>query len=394
MSDEFELLVIGGGPAGLSAARSYREAGGRGAVAIVADEKRMPYNRPPLTKELLRGEMDEDELPLEDESWLAEAEVALVGGRAVSLDALGRRVALSGGRELSYSSCVLTTGSEPKRLPVPGSDDPGVRVLRSLDDFRELERRLWPPAEVVVIGSGFIGCEIAASLRRRCHEVTLFSDEAAPNCRRLGIEAGEELARWLEEEQVELRLGVGVDRIERQNGLLEIIAGSRRARARVVVMAAGVAPRSELVAGADGDGDGVELVDGAVCVDAAMHTALEGVLAAGDVCLAENRTAGRRLHVEHWGDALGQGTIAGRTAAGVQAGWDEVPGFWSTIGTRTLKYAAWGDGYDHVSFEPGADGAFTAWYGREGTIVGVLTHDDDDSYERGRDLIAQGAPCP
>jgi 3-phenylpropionate/trans-cinnamate dioxygenase ferredoxin reductase component len=387
MSDEFELLVIGGGPAGLSAARAYREAGGQGAVAIVADEKRMPYNRPPLSKELLRGEMGEDELPLEDESWLGEHEVLLVGGRAVGLDAPARRVGLSGGRELSYASCVLTTGAEPKRLPVPGADDPGVRVVRSLDDFRELEHRLHPPAETVVIGSGFIGCEIAASLRRRCNDVTLFSDEPAPNCRRLGTEVGEVLARWLAEERVTLHLGAGVDSIERADGRLEVIAGSKRATARVVVMAAGVAPRGELL-----KGTGAELSDGAVCVDSGMRSTLDGVLAAGDVCLAENRAAGRRLRVEHWGDALGQGRIAGQTAAGLQASWDEVPGFWSTIGNRTLKYAAWGDGYDEVSFRPGPDGAFTAWYGREGRVVGVLAHDDDDSYERGRGLIADGAP--
>jgi NADPH-dependent 2,4-dienoyl-CoA reductase/sulfur reductase-like enzyme len=122
-----------------------------------------------------------------------------------------------------------------------------------------------------------------------------------------------------------------------------------------------------------------------------MRSTVDGVLAAGDVCLAENRAAGRRLHVEHWGDALGQGRIAGQTVAGLQASWDEVPGFWSTIGNRTLKYAAWGDGYDEVSFRSGPDGAFTAWYGREGRVVGVLAHEDDDSYERGRELIAEGA---
>ncbi|MFZ0041718.1 MAG: FAD-dependent oxidoreductase [Solirubrobacteraceae bacterium] len=387
MSEEFELLVVGGGPAALSTARSYRDAGGRGAVAIVADEKRMPYNRPPLTKELLRGEMAEDELPIEDESWLSENAVSLIGGRAVALELGQRRVTLSGGRELSYSSCVLATGAEPKRLPVPGADDPAVRVMRSLDDFRELEHRLHPPCEAVVIGSGFIGCEIAASLRRRGHDVTLFSDEPAPNCRRLGTEVGRELERWLREEQVTLHLGVEVDSIERRDGSLEVAAGAQRATARVIVMAAGVAPRSELVAGSD-----VALREGAVCVDASMRTAHDGLLAAGDVCFAQNLAAGRHLRVEHWGDALGQGAIAGKTAAGQDAGWEEVPGFWSTIGTRTLKYAAWGDGHDDVSFDRGADGAFTAWYGREGRIVGVLAHDDDDAYERGRDLIAEGAP--
>jgi 3-phenylpropionate/trans-cinnamate dioxygenase ferredoxin reductase component len=156
-----------------------------------------------------------------------------------------------------------------------------------------------------------------------------------------------------------------------------------------VVMAAGVAPRSELAAHM-----GLELQGGAIPVSAAMRTTHDGLLAAGDVCRAENLAAGRPLRVEHWGDALGQGRIAGQTAAGMDAGWNDVPGFWSTIGTRTLKYAAWGDGYDDTRLHSANDGAFVAWYGREGRVAGVLTHERDDDYERGRDLIAQGAPWP
>ena len=154
-------------------------------------------------------------------------------------------------------------------------------------------------------------------------------------------------------------------------------------------MATGVAPRSELAAQA-----GLELDDGAIPVSAAMRTARDGLLAAGDVCLADNLAAGRALRVEHWGDALGQGAIAGQTAAGVDAGWDEVPGFWSTIGSRTLKYAAWGDGFDASRLHRDGDGAFVAWYGRQGRIAGVLTHERDEDYDRGRELIAQGAPWP
>ena len=157
-----------------------------------------------------------------------------------------------------------------------------------------------------------------------------------------------------------------------------MIAGERRIEADVIVMAAGVSPRSELAAQA-----GVEVDDGAVVVDASMRTGRDGLLAAGDVCRRINLTAGRALRVEHWGDALTQGEIAGATAAGADVGWDSVPGFWSTIGVRTLKYAAWGDGYDQVRLERDHDGAFTAWYGADGRIVGVLTHAADDDYEHG-----------
>ncbi len=387
MSGPYELLVVGGGPAGLSAVRGYRAAGGVGAVAIVGDEPRMPYRRPPLTKELMRDEITEDELPLEDEEWLARERVALITGRAVALDAEAHQVRLSGGRTLGYGRCVLATGGEPKRLPVPGSDDPAVRVMRNLDDLRELRLRLRGGVPVIVIGSGFIGCEIAASLCRRGHPVTLVSDELRPNARRLGEAAGERIAGWLTEEGVELALGTGVDAVERRGRRLHLTAGAASLSAPLVVMAVGIAPRSELVA----EAVDLDAESGAVPVDSGMRTALPDVLAAGDVCLAYNQAAGRALRVEHWGDALGQGEVAGRTAAGGTPAWSDVPGFWSMIGGRTLKYAAWGDGHDACRVDAGAGEEFAVWYGQEDRVVGVLAFGRDDAYERGRQLIAEGA---
>ena len=270
MIGEFELLVVGGGAAGLAATRGYRAAGGEGAVGLVSDEHRVPYNRPPLTKEFLRGESEEDELPIEEEGWLAEHCVSLVSGRAVTLDPDERSVVLSGGRELRYRKCVLATGAEPTRLPVAGADDPAVRVIRTLDHVRELTWRLRGGDPVVVIGSGFIGCEIAASLRRRGHSVTLVSDEEQPNFARLDVEPAERIHRWLDEEGVISHLGTPVDEIIRRSGSLEIVAGDVRAVAKIVVMAAGVAPRSELAGAA-----GLELRDGALPANSAMRTAKE-----------------------------------------------------------------------------------------------------------------------
>jgi 3-phenylpropionate/trans-cinnamate dioxygenase ferredoxin reductase component len=387
VSEAYALLIVGGGPAGIAGARGYRDAGGSGRVAIVSDEQRMPYERPPLTKELLRGESCESALPLESETWLDEQAIDLIGGRVVALDPDARGVVLSGGRELAYAHCLLATGAEPTRLPVPGADHPRVRVVRTLDHLRDLVVRIGESAYVVVIGSGFIGCEIASSLRIRGHPVALVSDEPAPNVARLGEKAGAVLREWLADDGVELHLGTAVERITPLAGGASVVAGGQPIAGEVVVMAAGVSPRAELAVQA-----GLNLDDGAIPVDAAMRTGREGLLAAGDVCKAHNLSAGRSLRVEHWGDALGQGEIAGRTAAGAQTGWDEVPGFWSTIGQRTLKYAAWGDGYDASRFEPHADGGFTAWYGRRGRLVGVLTYEADRDYERGGSEIAQGVP--
>jgi 3-phenylpropionate/trans-cinnamate dioxygenase ferredoxin reductase subunit len=389
VSVPYSLLIIGGGPAGLSAARAYRDADGDGTVAIVTDEGRMPYQRPPLTKELLRGESAEGDLPLEDEGWLDEQRVDLIAGRAVALDAARRRVSLSGGRELEYVACLLATGAEPTRLPVSGGDRPWVHVVRTVEHVQRLTARLGRDARAVVIGSGFIGCEIASSLRARGHEVDLVSDEPLPNSVRLGEPQAQILRDWLTEDGVRAHLGQAVESIERTDGAVAVSTGVERLVGDLVVMATGVAPRSELAGQA-----GLELDAGAIPVSAAMRTARDGLLAAGDVCRADNLAAGRALRVEHWGDALGQGAIAGQTAAGVDAGWDEVPGFWSTIGTRVLKYAAWGDGFDATRMHREDGGAFVAWYGREGVIAGVLTHERDEDYDRGRELIAEGAPWP
>jgi NADPH-dependent 2,4-dienoyl-CoA reductase/sulfur reductase-like enzyme len=225
----------------------------------------------------------------------------------------------------------------------------------------------------------------------RGHAVTLLSDEPAPNCRRLGDEAATRIATWLRDDGVTLHFGDAVEAIEHHDGELVVSTGAARARAGVVVMASGVSPCVELAVVA-----GVPTREGAVPVDASMRTAVDGILAAGDVCWAHNLAAGRPLRVEHWGDALAQGeiagrTAAGRTAAGRDAAWREVPGFWSTIGTRTLKHAAWGDGYDDARFVAHGDG-FTVCYGQAGALVGVLTHGADGNYDRGREAIAQGAP--
>jgi NADPH-dependent 2,4-dienoyl-CoA reductase/sulfur reductase-like enzyme len=388
MSESFDLVAIGGGPAALSTIRAYRDAGATGTVAMVTDESRVPYQRPALTKELLRGEIDEAETALEDEFWFWQEGISLISGRAMRLDPDAAEIILAGGRALRYGQCVIATGSEPMRLPVPGADDPAVRVLRSLDDLHQLNGHLDPGDAVVVVGSGFIGCEIAASLRLRGHPVSLVSDEPAPNQRRLGQHAAWAIETWLRDCGVVVTLGGSVSAIERRDGEVHVVTDRGRLAAPVVVLATGVAPRSELLTGLGFVTDG-----GRIAVDGSMRTPIPGLFAAGDVALAHNQAAGRPLAVEHWGDALGQGQVAGTVAAGRSAVWSEVPGFWSTIGDHTLKYAAWGDGYDDARVERSSlDDAFTVWYGRESTIVGVLTHNADENYERGRELIEQGAP--
>jgi len=376
------LVVVGGGPAGLSTARAYRDAGGRAALTLLSAEEHPPYQRPPLTKEFLRGEQQRADLWLEDEQWYVDNGVDLrLGTRAEGLD-LHRGVVRAGSREHPFDACVLATGSRPKRPPFPGGDDPGLLTMRTLDDSERLRASAGPQDAVVVIGAGFIGCEAAASLAMRGAAVTLVAPESVPLEPRLGQRAGARLAGWLEEAGVALRLEAQVESISRVGPWEVALAGGERLRAAAVVAATGVAPRMELPRAA-----GLHEEQGAVAVDARMRCGDERVLAVGDVAAAQHASAGRRLRVEHWGDALVHGEVAGRTLAGEDAAWREPPGFWSTIGERTIKHAAWGDGHDEAIVEVDEPDRLVVRYRRGGAEVGVLAHNDDEAYEGSRDAL-------
>ena len=381
------LVIVGGGAAGLSAARGYRDAGGDGEIVMLAGEPRPPYRRPPLTKEYLRGELGAAELPLEVPEWFSQSRVRLETGTwALELDPGARTVTTEEQGELSYDRCVLATGARPKRPGLPGADDPEVHTVRRVEDSDRL-RQIEPGERVAVVGSGFIGCEAAASLAMRGAEVELVTDEHQPQAARLGDEVGARIAAWLRDDGVTLRLGRPVAEIE-PGGRALSLEGGHRIEASAVVLALGVEPNVEL-----GQRAGLELDDGRLACDASGRTSVDGVLAAGDTARLDNPTAGHRITVEHWGEALAQGEVAGRTAAGAEARWDAVPGFWSTIGRRTIKQAAWGDGHEEIRLDEG-DGGWTAWYERDGRCVGVLAHERDEDYERGSDAVAAGAGPP
>ena len=381
------LVIVGGGPAALEAARAYREAGADGEVVLVSADEHLPYNRPPLSKDFLRGESEEDALPLEDAGFYRHNDIEVrLATRAQALDTGRRVVTLSDELTLSYGWCILATGASPKPLPIPGIAGTGVRYLRSRHQARDLRAAAAAARSAVVIGSGFIGCEAAASLVRRGLAVTLVSMEDGPQAARLGDAASQVLRAWLEDDGVSLRLGVEVEAIEAGRVRL---AGEASVEGDLLLVAGGVEPEAGIAAEA-----GLAVESGRVQVDAHMRSSVARVLAAGDVAFAFNAAAGRHLAVEHWGEALAMGRVAGQTAAGAGASWAEVPGFWSTIGDRTLKYAAWGDGFDDAGLIEHDGGAFTVWYSQEGMTVGVLTHDADHDYESGRRLIEQRQPPP
>jgi 3-phenylpropionate/trans-cinnamate dioxygenase ferredoxin reductase subunit len=381
------IVIVGGGPAALATARAYREAQGDGTVTILTPELTVPYQRPPLSKHFLRGEMDDDELPIESPDWYVKNKIDVrIGAEAETLDPASRTITLGTGETLRFDDCVIATGAEPAPLPIPGATEEWVLLLRSVATARVLRYRAETVKTAIVIGSGFIGCEAAASLAMRGLQVTLVTDEPRPQHQRLGDEAGARIQGWLEELGVELVLDAAVERISEHT---VHVPDREPLTAELILMASGVKPSAGLAENA-----GLKTQDGRIVVDASMRTSTEHIYAAGDVALAFNAKADRPLAVEHWGEALNMGEVAGRTLAGQQAQWDVAPGFWSTIGEHTLKYVAWGDGFDEARLVDHGKGAFTVWYGSKGTTVGVLTHERDEDYEAGRERVETGAPLP
>jgi 3-phenylpropionate/trans-cinnamate dioxygenase ferredoxin reductase component len=377
------VVIVGAGPAGLAAARAYRDAGGRAPVTLLGAELHAPYQRPPLTKELLRGESEPDGLPLESESWYHEHQVELnLGVRVTGLDPDRGLLELAGAPPMAYDACVLATGSRPTMLPGTNTS-----TIRTVDDSLHLRGH---GRRVAVVGTGFLGCEAAASLAIRGADVTLVGMEEQPHAARLGGEVGEVIAGWLRGLGVTLSMGSAVAGIENGPPAQVLQDDGSVTEADTVVQAMGAEPRLELA-----EDGGLTLSGGAIAADTGMRTSAQDVYVAGDAAFALNAAAGRRLRVEHWGEALEQGAVVGGVMAGQDRRWETVPGFWSSIGPYTLKYRAWGDGHARVALHRGEDGAFTAWYSDErGVCVGVLTHERDHDYERGGDLIAARGNAP
>lgn len=367
------MIVVGSGPAGVSAAEAFRQHDADTAVRILTADTDLPYERPPLSKEFLRGETDD--VALHPSSWYAENSIELTCARVAHIDPAARSVVVDDER-IPYSALILACGSAPTPLPVPGGER--AYLLRSLADAQRLRAGTADVDSAVVIGAGFIGCEAAASLAQRGISVTLVAPNEVPQDKRLGVEAGKRLRALVTSAGARYVGGVSVEAVH--DGAVQLDNGVT-IDCDLVLAATGVHPQSALAEEA-----GLQIFDSRIVVDSSMRTSAPDVYAAGDIASAFNATAGRHIAVEHWQDAVDHGQIAGAVAAGDEAQWDGVPGFWTTIGDATVKYHAWGDGYDSTRLIDHADG-FTAWYERDGATVGVLTMNADDDYEGGETLI-------
>ena len=375
------LIVVGSGPAGVAAAESFREHNTSGRVRILTTDRDLPYARPPLSKEYLRGQTDD--VGLHPQWWFDHKTIELVHNTTVDGLDLAERSVRAGDRRFRYDALILACGAAPVAPPMPGGAR--ARVLRSLADAAALREAAKDASSAVVIGAGFIGCEAAASLALRGMSVTLVAPETLPQEARLGSAAAERLRELVIQAGARYVGGVNVEEI---NDVGLRLDNGVTIDCDLILAATGVTPQHRLAADA-----GLDVRDSRIVVDTHMSTSTKGVYAAGDVALARHAAAGRHLAIEHWQDATDQGAIAGTSAAGKRATWDGVPGFWSTIGEATIKYHAWGDGYQRSRMLSHPEG-FTVWYEADDAVVGVLTHNADDDSDLGQRLIAERRPAP
>jgi 3-phenylpropionate/trans-cinnamate dioxygenase ferredoxin reductase component len=381
------FVIVGAGMAGGKAAETLREEGFDGRVVLVGTEPERPYERPPLSKDYLRGETERNGVYLQDDQgWYDQHRVELwVSTTVESLDVGERSLLLSGGERMRYDALLLATGAEPKRLPVPGSELQGVHVLRTLEDSDALHAVLDGGGRLVVIGAGWIGCEVAASARQRGMEVALIEPQSVPLEGVLGPELGAFYRDVHAEHGVDLHLGTGVEAIEGAGRAEQVrTSDGTTLEADAVLVGVGVAPRTALA-------EGVLDVDNGILVDAGLRTSAEGVFAAGDVANHHHPLFGR-LRVEHWANALEQGPVVARAMLGQDVAYDRVPYFFSDQYDVGMEYAGLSRPGDEVVFrgDP-ATREFIAFWLRDGRVAAGMNVNVWDVNEHLQELVRSGA---
>ena len=340
MTGDRTLLIVGASLAGAKAAEGARTTGYDGRIVLVGAEPERPYERPPLSKDVLRGEKDSETARVHDEGYYDEHGVELLTGRTVeALDLSAGQARLDGGETLGFTTAVLATGAEPRRLPLPGADLYGVHYLRTRTDSLRLGDAIRAGGRVAVVGAGWIGSEVAASARQLGAEVVLIDPEPVPLRRVLGDEVGEMFRSLHADHGVALRLGTGVTELQGTGRVANVVLSDGRVEpADVVVIGVGVTPRVALATDA-----GLK-VDNGVVVDEFLETSAPGVYAAGDVASAWHPHYQGHLRVEHWANALNQGLAAGANAAGERTAYTRLPYFFSDqsdLGLEYVGYSSW-----------------------------------------------------
>jgi 3-phenylpropionate/trans-cinnamate dioxygenase ferredoxin reductase component len=389
MTSDQTHIIVGASLAGAKAAETLRKEGFDGRVVLVGSEDARPYERPPLSKDYLRGEVGREKVYVHDESFYSEHDIELrLGVTAVHLNTAGSEVTLDDGDRLRYDRLLLATGSEPRRLAIPGAELDGVLYLRSVHDSDALRERLDRGGAVVVVGAGWIGAEVAASARRRGLEVTVVEPASVPLERVMGAEVGAIYRDIHADHGVRMLMGTGVEAFEGEKAVARVRTTDGRALdCDFVVVGVGVQPRVQPAAEA-----GLE-VDSGILVDEHLETSVPGVFAAGDAANARHPFYGERIRVEHWANALHQGPAAARSMLGRAVLFDRLPYFFSDQYEVGMEYSGFARDWDRVVFrgDPASREFIAFWISDERVVAGMNVNvwDVNDPIRR---LISERAP--
>jgi 3-phenylpropionate/trans-cinnamate dioxygenase ferredoxin reductase subunit len=366
MSSIERIVIIGAGLAGARAAEALRKDGFAGLITLVGDEPDRPYLRPPLSKDYLRGESDREKVYVHPESFYVEQRIDLRARSAARAIDLGpREVVLDDGERLHFDRLLIATGARPRQSTIPGADLPGVVTFRTLSDADNVRDAAANAEQIVVIGTGWIGSEVSASLRMLGHNVVLIGTDAVPLERVLGPEIGGVYRDLHLEHGVAFRPGTSVARIIGTDRVQAVETGAgERVAADLVVPGIGVEPRTDLAQAAGlAVGDGIE-------VSATLETSVPGIFAAGDVAGAWHPFYDRRLRTEHWANAKFQGTAAGPLMLGANSPYDRIPFFYSDQYDLGMEYTGRAERGDRLVVRGSlADREFVAFWTRDGRVV-------------------------
>lgn len=385
------FAVVGANLAGGRAVETLRSEGFTGRLVLVGAEPDLPYERPPLSKELLLGTKVSADTLLQPRSFYDEQDIELrLGRRAVRLLPASRELELDDGGWIVADKVLLCTGSRPRMLRAPGSDLAGITYLRTLEDAARIRAALLAGASVVVVGCGFVGTELAACARLMGNPVTMLELDV-PLGRALRREVGERLTDLHRENGVNVRIGAGVARFEGDGRVRRVVTTDGcTIDADLVVVGVGAEPATELA-----DSAGIATGNG-ILVDERCRTSQPGVYAAGDVANHPNPILGERIRVEHWQNAQNQGMAAARSMLGSEAAYHDVPWFWSHQYDVNLQVAGHPRDDDQVVWRGSLNGLdFTAFFLRGGVLVGAMSANRPREVRAATKLIARrGRPDP
>ena len=380
------IVIAGGGLAAQRCAEVLRRGGYPRPIRVICAEPHLPYDRPPLSKELLTDPGRDAELGFRPPDWYQEHSVdLLLGVSAVGLEPAERRLRLSDGAELRYDRVLIATGGRPLTLPIVSGYD-NVSVLRSLADARALREALYAGVRLAVIGAGFIGLEVAATARRLGLEVTLIEGAPCPLASLLGVRLGDWFARLHRAEGVDVRTGATVDRVQANGHLRALcLSDGTIVPAEHVVVGTGIAPEVSWLAGSGLD------VSRGVPVDPNGRTAIDRVFAAGDAAATFDESSGTHVPGSHWEAAGRQGARAGRLMLGLDPGPAPLTSFWTDQYGLRIQYIGRSRGADRIEIDGDLGGRnFTATFSRAGRAVAALLVDRPRCLPAARQSIEKG----